>query len=199
MADWSALFRDFLETRFAGLPDADAIREEFAWVTDLHELARERLDPQALEAMEPGEVYGLLKSLSVPGCPIRISNLGRTNEAPQVTEALVHLLRTPGDLRQKFRAGKIPQAGVVTLSEILCIAKPHRFILRNTALSRALAKVVPFYSRRALEELAYEEFLDICRELAKVQETFLSPMELGQWARDHRFLLLYAVLTPPRK
>jgi hypothetical protein len=65
-------------------------------------------------------------------------------------------------------------------------------------MTRALAKVVPLYPRKALEELAYEDYLDICAELAKVLQEYLTPVGLGEWAKEHRYLLLYAMLTEKR-
>jgi len=145
--------------------------------------------------MDPPAVYARLRTLSVPRCPIRITNLGRENQAAGVADALLRLLETPGEFEEKYRAAKIPQAGVVTITEILCVAKPMRFVLRNTRFTKALAKVIPFYTPRGLDELAYEDFLTLCRELARVLETALAAVGLGDWARTHRFLLLYAVLT----
>ena len=82
---------------------------------------------------------------------------------------------------------------MVTLTELLCVARPLRFICRNTLFTRALAKIIPLYSAKALEELPYAEFLDICREPLRIMEQ--APGVPGQWAKEYRYLLLYAAVT----
>jgi len=193
MADWGDAFRQYVQARHGELPPADwPVR--FAWVRERHEIARDILQPQTLETMPPEVIYKRLQALSLPGCPIGVTKLGKANDAPQVVDALWRLMTTPGDFAEKFRAAKIPQAGFVTVSELLGLAKPHRFVIRNTVFTRALLQVVPFYTLRGLRELDYEEFLDTCRELARVLLEFVSGGDLRQWVETHRFLLLYAVL-----
>lgn len=194
MAEWSAIFAAHVRAILSGL-DRDGFMERFGWVEDLSRRAAAALSPEALAAAQPEEIYRTLDGLNVPGCRIRMTNLGRMNQAEEVVAGVRRLLEAPGDFAVKYRAGKIPQAGVVTLTEILSLARPHRFVIRNAAFTRALAKQVPFYSKRALDELGYEEFLDICRELAKVAEEEVKPLGLGEWARERRFLLLYALLA----
>lgn len=198
MAEWLDLFCGELTRRFGEPPDPAAVRAGCGWVEEIHARAAALLEPASLREMPPEEAYARLKAIRLPGCRLSLVKLGKANEAPQVVESLVRLLETPGDLREKFRAAKIPQAGVVTVTQLLCAAKPHRFIVRNTALTRAVARVAPFYTRRALDEMRYEEFLDLCRALAGALEGRLAPAGLGEWARRHRFLLLYAVLTEGR-
>jgi hypothetical protein len=192
---WSDDFLKFLQNRFGVEPKREEIETRFAWVGELHAQARELLAPENLRAIPPHEVYARLKALNVPHCPIRITNLGRVNEAEKVVESLLKLLETQGGFEEKYRAAKIGQTGVVTISEILCVYRPMRFVLRNTAFTKAAAKVVPLYTKRALDELPYNEFLDTCGELAKVTENYLQPTGLSDWARELRYLLLYAVLT----
>ncbi len=193
--NWSDDFRRFLHKQWGATPDAEALQEQYAWVTELHLKARELLAPAALRAFSPPEVYQRLLTLSVPRCPIRVANLGRENQASEIVEALVRLMETPGGFEAKFAAAKIRQTGVVTLTELLCVAKPVRFMLRNTRLTRAAARVIPLYTARGLNEIEYEDFLDLCRELARLLEETCSTVGLGDWAKTHRFLLLYAVLT----
>lgn len=195
MGHWRDLFVDFLKERFGEVPEAGSFQERFSWVSEGHARARTLLTPETLQSMPPEEVYACLKSLAVPACPIRLTNLGKVNEAAGVVEMLVKLLTVPGNFREKYRAAKIPQTGVVTITELLSVAKPMRFVLRNAMMTRALAKVVPLYQRRELEELSYEDFMDICSELAKVLQEYLTPAGLAEWAKEHRYLLLYAVLT----
>lgn len=195
MANWIDPLLQMLQQRFGIVPDAKAFLQRFQWVDDLYEKGRVLLHPDVLEAMPPQEVYARLRELSVPDCPIRVTNLGRTNDAEGVKDALLRLLRTPGNFEEKYRAAKIPQTGVVTITELLCVARPMRFVLRNTAFTKAMAKVVPFYNARGLDELPYPEFLDFCTELAKAVKAYLEPVGLGAWADERRFLLLYAVLT----
>ena len=45
-----------------------------------------------------------------------MTNLGRVNQASDVVDGIRALLAEPGDFAVKYRAGKIPQAGVVTLT-----------------------------------------------------------------------------------
>lgn len=199
MPDWSDAVRRFLAGRYGDPPDPDAVRERAGWVEPHHARARERLTPEALAAEPPGAVYAKLRELALPGAPVNLVKLGKANEAERIVESLRRLVETKGDLAAKMRAAKIPQAGIVTLTELLTAAKPQRFCIRNTGFTRALAQVVPLYTRRALDELAYEDFLDICRELAKATEAWLAPAGLGEWARTHRFLVLYALLVDPKR
>ncbi len=194
MPDWSSLFAAHLDSLFAN-DSAAAIRERYAWVDDYSARARDILSPASLDSRPPPEIYAALDSLNVPKCQIRMTNLGRMNQAEDVVHAIRELVSKPGDFAVKYKAGKIPQAGVVTLTQILCLVQPHRFAIRNAPFTKALAKQVPFYNARALDELDYESYLDICRELARVMEEKLKPFRLDEWARDHRFLLLYAILV----
>jgi hypothetical protein len=197
MADWGDAYRAWLDKRHGTPPDAEAFRARFAWMEALHEKAVALLSEQALAALPPPEVYARLRELSVPRCPIRVANLGRVNDAAGVVESLRRLVTARGDFEEKLRAAKIPQAGRVTIGELLAVWKPHRFPLRNTALHRAAAAVVPFYTRRGLEELPDREFLDLARELTRIQEAWLTGAGLETWAAEYRFLLLYAILTEP--
>jgi hypothetical protein len=156
------------------------------------------LSPESLAARPAGEIYAALDSLNVPDCQVRMTNLGRVNRAEEVVAGIAALLAKPGDFAEKYRAGKIPQAGVVAFSQILCLARPHRFAIRNRPFTRALAKAVPFYTVRALDELGYEEFLDMCRELFRAVEIRMGGLGLGGWAAKYRFLLLYALLAVDR-
>lgn len=196
MAEWSAHFAGHLKNLLAGL-DRDGFLRRYGWVEEFSARAARVLAPGALDATPPEGIYRVLDGLNVPGCRIRMTNLGRMNQAEEVVAGIRRLLEAPGDFAVKYRAGKIPQAGVVTLTEILSLARPHRFVIRNVPFTRALAKQAPFYGKRALDELGYEEFLDICRELAKVVESELKRLGLEEWARERRFLLLYALLVAP--
>lgn len=192
MADWAQEFRIHLEDSLAGL-DKEGVLARYAWVEDLSRQAQECLAPENLANAKPEDIYKRLDGLRVPGCQVRMTNLGRMNQAEEVLQAVTRLLATPGDFTAKYRAGKIPQAGVVTLTEILSLARPHRFIIRNQLFTRALARMVPLYSVRSLGEMGYEEFLDLCRELARILIERLKPLDLAAWAEERRFLLLYAV------
>lgn len=194
MPEWTALFDAHLRKLLDGL-DRSGFLEQFGWVEEMSARALAALSPESLASTPPESIYATLDSINVPGCQVRMTNLGRVNQASDVIEGIQKLLSAPGDFAVKYRAGKIPQAGIVTLTQILSLARPHRFIIRNAAFTRALAKVVPLYSVRALGELGYEEFLDICRELAKVVEAELKTLGLADWAREYRFLLLYALLV----
>lgn len=195
MAHWSDPIRRLVAERVGDPPDPERVRARWGWVEALHTQARAWLEPAVLAAMPAHEAYERIRALSVPGTKVKVTNLGRVNDAERVKAALLAMMTQPGDFRAKYRAAKIPQAGVVTITEVLCVAKPMRFVLRNTAFTRAMAKVVPLYSKKALDELPYEEFLDTCGELAKAVREMLTPIGMGDWARDHRFLLLYAILT----
>lgn len=194
MSDWSALFDRHFKSLLDGL-DREGFLARYGWVGEYARRAAAALSPEALERSRPEEVYATLDDLNMPGCRVRMTNLGRVNQAAEVVEGIRRLLVQPGDFAVKYRAGKIPQAGVVTLTQILSLARPQRFVIRNAKFTRALAKHVPFYSPRALDELGYEEFLDICREISRVVEVNLKPFGLSDWAREHRFLLLYALLV----
>ena len=193
MADWADLFRNELVDRFGEKVDAAEFNERFSWVLKFYERAAEVLNPEYLQSMPAPEIYKELKVLTIPECPIRVTNLGRANSAQKVVDSLVKLLTTQGGFQEKYDAAKFPQAGLVTITEILCVCRPHRFICRNTALTKALTRVVPFYSKKALDELHYEEFFDICTELSIILVNYLEP-EIS-WAKNVRYLLLYATLT----
>lgn len=198
MDGWAGLLMRFLDGELSGL-DAGQIRERYAWVDELADKAALTLSAEEFERMPPEEIYSRLDALNVPQCQIRMTNLGRMNQADTVFAAIKRMLSEPGDFKEKYRAGKIPQAGMTTLTQVLSVARPHRFAIRNAVMTRAIAKVTPFYTARAVDELGYEEYLDLCRELAKGMESWMDKAGLGEWARKRRFLLLYAILTSCEK
>lgn len=195
MASWTDLFERHLVELCDGL-DREGFMQRYGWVEDHASRAAALLSPENLSSMPPQEIYAALDSLTLPHCQIRMTNLGRVNASEDVVAGIRGLLEKPGDFAAKYRAGKIPQAGIVTLTQILTLARPDRFAIRNTPMTRALAKQIPFYSVKALDELGYEEYLDICRELTRplvAGTKALTPSP--SWSQDYRFLLLYAVLT----
>ncbi|MCD8139657.1 MAG: hypothetical protein LUE17_07755 [Planctomycetaceae bacterium] len=196
MAAWADVFDTSVKNLLDGL-DTEAIMARYGWVEEFSRRASELLSPATLATMPPHEIYAALDAINAPKCQVRMTNLGRVNDAGQVVEGITALLAKPGDFAAKYRAGKIPQAGTVTLSQILCLARPDRFAIRNTPFTRALAKQIPLYSAKALDELGYEEFLDICRELTRVMVARFTRAGLGEWASRYRFLLLYALLVVP--
>lgn len=198
MGTWTGLFDRYLDGEFSGL-DRDGFLERYGWVEEYATRAGEVLSPAALSSMAPHEIYAALDSLNLPRCQVRMTNLGRMNVADGVVEGIRNLLEKPGDFAVKYRAGKIPQAGVVTMTQILTLARPDRFAIRNAPMTRALARQVPLYSARGLDELGYEEFLDICRELTRVVGERVKRFGLGEWALRYRFLLLYAILVGKEK
>lgn len=197
MPSWDDAFGRILDQKLAGV-DRGGILARFGWVEEYSGKAERLLSPESLATRPAEEIYAVLDSLTVPGCQVRMTNLGRANRAEEVVAGIAALLAEPGDFAEKFRAGKIPQAGAVTLSQILCLARPHRFAIRNRPFTRALAKAVPFYTVRALDELGYEEFLDMCRELFRAVEVRMKTLGLGEWAAKYRFLFLYALLAADR-
>ncbi len=198
MGAWSDLFDRHLEGLFAGMTREDVLAR-YGWVEEYARMAEELLSPRNLADMPPHEIYAALDAINVPRCQVRMTNLGRVNDAETVIGGIGALLSKPGDFAAKYRAGKVPQAGTVMLSQVLGLARPDRFVIRNTPFTRALARQVPLYSAKALDELGYEEFLDICRELTRVAEARLKVLGLGEWALRYRFLLLYALLVVPVK
>lgn len=194
MPAWSDLFARHLDVLFAD-SDKNVFISRYGWVETASQTARRLLSRENLQAMPAHEIYAALDAIKLPKCQIHMTNLGRVNDAEEVIEGIVRLMTQPGDFAQKYRAGKIPQAGVVTLSQLLTLAQPHRFAIRNAPFTRALAKQIPFYTARALDELGYEEYLDLCRELGRVLENAVKPLGLEKWAVEYRFLLLYAVLV----
>ncbi len=193
MADWADLYKNELTSKYGKTVNASEFTERFSWVLDFHDKASIVLNPEYLSSMPAPDIYKELKALTIPQCPIRMTNLGRANSADKVVDSLIKLLTTQGGFEEKYSAAKFPQAGMVTITEILCVARPHRFICRNTAFSKALTRVVPFYTKKALDELHYQEFLDICSELVKVLLDYLEPDI--KWAKNVKYLLLYSTLT----
>lgn len=191
---WSDIFAGYLDKILAGTK-AEGFLARYGWVEEYAHRAEALLSPENLASCPPHEIYAALDSLNVPQCQVRMTNLGRANQAQDVVMRIAALLSCPGEFADKYKAGKFPQAGIVTLTQILSLARPHRFVIRNAPFTRALAKQIPFYSAKALDELGYEEFMDICRELARVLEDKLKPLGLMEWATRHRFLLLYALLA----
>jgi hypothetical protein len=194
MSGWGDLFAKHLRNEFTGL-DADAFLRKYGWVESASREARRLLSPENLSAMPARDIYAALDAIKLPKCQVRMTNLGRVNDADGVVEGIRALLSQPGDFGTKYRAGKIPQAGVTTLSQILTLVQPQRFAIRNAPFTRALAQQIPLYTARALNELGYGEYLDFCRELSRVLESSVKHFGLAPWATDHRFLLLYAVLV----
>jgi len=194
MTEWRDLFLSHLKTTWLD-KGPEALSQSWAWVAELHGRAKDILSVERLRSEPPQVIYKSLKSLSFPQCPLRIAHLARVNDAPRIVSALIKLLEAPGDFEEKMAAAKFPQAGIVTITELLGAIKPYRFCIKNTALTRAAAKVVPFYSPRAINELPYEEYLDPLRELAFILESALKPLGMDEWAKSHRFLALYASLV----
>lgn len=194
MAEWTDLFDRHLDGLFSGL-DSDAFMQRYGWVEEYAVRAAEILSSENLSSMQPQQIYAALDSLRLPHCQIRMTNLGRVNSAEEVVDGIRNLLEKPGDFSAKYRAGKIPQAGIVTLTQILTLARPDRFAIRNAPMTRAIAKQIPFYSAKALDELGYEEYLDICRELTRPLILHTKSLTPPSWTQNHRFLLLYAILT----
>ncbi|MDR1535899.1 MAG: hypothetical protein LBU64_12535 [Planctomycetota bacterium] len=194
MPGWAEVFDAHLRRLLDGL-DGPKFLARHGWVEDYARRAERLLSPENLAALPPGKIYAALESLRIPGCRARAADLGRANTAAEVVAAVRGLLEKPGGFEEKCRAGKIPRAGVVTLSQMLCLARPHRFAIRNAAFTRELARRLPLYTARGLDELGYEEFLDLCRELSRLVEARLKPLGLEPWAVRHRFLLLYALLA----
>ncbi len=194
MANWSDPFTKHLERLLSGM-DKDSVLARYGWVEEYARTAAEALSPASLASRPPHEIYGILDAIRLPKCQVRMTNLGRVNQASEVVEGIAALLKEPGDFAKKYRAGKIPQAGTVALSQILALARPDRFAVRNAPFTRALAKLIPFYTAKALDELGYEEYLDICRELVRAAVAHFKNFGLGEWAERHRFLLLYALLV----
>ena len=87
MADWRSLLTNELTARFG--PELAGLETCCAWVPPLAAAAARLLDPAALRAMPPAEVYERLRALGIPQCPIRIAHLGRVNDAGRIVEALV--------------------------------------------------------------------------------------------------------------
>ncbi len=191
MSKWTELMIKELVNKFGD--NFAEIEQKCAWIVPISAKAGEILNPDYLRSIQPQEVYEKIAELGISECPIKATNLGRMNNAEKIVESLIKLLETPGGFAEKYRAAKFPQAGVVTITELLCIARPLRFICRNTAFTREFAKIIPLYTKKALDELPYEEFLDLCGELCKILET--APGVVGEWARKYRFLLLYAAVT----
>lgn len=196
MSSWYDLFDKHLEKLLGGL-DREAALARYGWVADYARQAAQTLSPQALADSPPEAIYSALNALRLPKCQVRMTNLGRMNQAEEVVAGIRALLEKPGDFAAKCRAGKIPQAGTVTLTQILTLARPDRFALRNAPFTRALAKCIPLYTARALDELGYDEYLDVCRELANCAVARMKPLGLEEWARPLRFLLLFALLVCP--
>jgi hypothetical protein len=194
MAGWSDLMMRHVDTLLDGM-DRDAILARYGWVEEYAGRAGEALSPESLAGTPPEKIYRTLDSIRLPKVQVRMTNLGRMNQAEDVVAGIAALLSEPGDFARKYRAGKIPQAGVVALSQILTLARPDRFAIRNAPFTRALAKLIPLYTAKALDELGYEEYLDMCRELARVAVLAFKNRGLGEWAERYRFLLLYALLV----
>jgi hypothetical protein len=195
MADWKELAAEKIKGKTGKVSSSDDIMEKWGWVESKASFARGVLSSNHLQEVQPSKLYSELNALSFSGCKIRITNLGRENNAERIRESLLKLVSTKGGFEEKFYAAKFPQAGKVTLTELLCLYRPMRFAIRNSAFTKALAGIVPLYGKKALDELPYEEYLDICRELSKIIEDIFSAFSLCDWAKEHRFLLLYAVLT----
>ncbi|MHC4870336.1 MAG: hypothetical protein ACYTFY_00660 [Planctomycetota bacterium] len=194
MSEWSGIFKQYLNKKFAE-KNSEYILSDYSWIKDIHEKAIALFNSEKLASIEPAELYKSLSELSIPQCRIKVVNLGKANDAARIIASLKALFSIQGDFEKKFKESKFPQAGIVTVSEILCVTKPIRFFIRNTAFTKGLAEVVPFYSAKAVRELSYNDLFDICNELAKVMIGFFNEKGLAEFAAEYKFLLLYAVLT----
>lgn len=192
MKNWTDDFVKLVDDKTANL-SVDDFTARFGWVEKLATAATEILSPEKLSAMSPADIYQALSALSIPQCPLRLAHLGRANSAETIIQALINLGETAGGFAEKYRAAKFPQAGMATITELLCALRPHRFIARNTAFTRALSNVTPFYDYRALVIMEYEEFLDLCRVLCDILANH-QHQTIREYAKKYRYLWLYALI-----
>ena len=198
MAHWLDNFRSRLQRHVSRFATAQAYQDDVDWAVQKHLAARRLLAPEAIENAAPRELYGALREvcLNVGALPFRATRIADANAVEQVRMGLCRLITTKGTAEDKMRAAALPQFGEATLTELLCVYAPHRFVMRNRATMGGIVRLCEVYSEPHLREMPYEDFADLTVELEKeLRAALLAKLPMEDFYLSHKCLLVCLFLA----
>ena len=198
MAHWLDNFRGRLERYVATMATPEAYQADVAWAVDKHKLAKQLLAPEAILAASQRELYDALKQvcLNIEALPFRATRIADANETDRLRNGLYKLISTKGTAADKMRAAAIRQFGEATLTELLCLYAPQRFVMKNRPTMAGLAKLCELYPESHLRDMAYAEFGDLVREMEKEHRAaLLAKLPMEDFYLQHKCLLICLFLA----
>ncbi len=198
MPDWLDNFRRRAQRFAERFDSADAYRAHVAWAIEKHQAALRLFAPDALESASPRDIYDALKQvcLNVEALPFRITRIADANEADALRVGLQRLITTKGTGEDKMRAAGLRQLGEATLTELLCVYAPARFVMRSRPVLKGLVKLCELYTERHLRDMRYQEYADLVRELEKAfRQVLLGRLDAEEFYLPHKCLLACVFLA----
>ncbi len=198
---WTSALQASAWAFFSKIGSEQALRTHWAPWESLSEEVSSFLEAENLRSVPGEEVYRRVVDLfqTRPRIRARFKALLAFHEGEKLREALLRMIavREQGDPGRRITALHLGGLGRATASELLCLWWPYRFLPQNAASCKGLARMVPVYRRRDLEELPYDSFLSLAGTLERsFRETAveLIPGVKG-WITERRYLYFYAFLT----
>ncbi len=198
MPQWLDNFQQTAQRHAAAFASPEAYRQHAAWAVDKCRTAQALLTLSALEAASPRDIYDALKRicLNVEALPFRITRIADSNEADRLRGGLLKLATTKGTAQDKMRAAGLRQFGEATLTEILCMHQPQRFVMRSRPVMKGLVKLCELYTERHLRDMTYAEYEDLLREMEKVyRRAILARLDVEEFYIEHKCLLVCLFLA----
>ena len=198
MPHWLETFQRRAEVYARALAAPEAYRAEVDWAVKKHQAARRLLAPDALDQAAPRDIYDALRQvcLNVEALPFRMTRIADSNEADRVRDGLRRLVTTKGTAEDKMRAAGLRQFGEATLTEILCMYAPQRFVMRSRPVMRGIVRLCELYTERHLRDMTYSEYADLVGQMEKVYRTaLLAANDVEEFYLAHKCLLVCLFLA----
>ena len=198
MAHWLDEFRRRLELHAQAFDAPEAYRADVQWAVEKHGAAERVLAPDALDQASPRDIYDGLREicLNVEALPFRITRIADANEAGRLRDGLMKLVTTKGEAEDKMRSAGLRQFGEATLTEILCMYAPHRFVMRSRPVMRGIVRLCELYTERHLRDMTYSEYADLVGQMEKVYRTaLLAANDVEEFYLAHKCLLVCLFLA----
>lgn len=193
MAHWLDKFRRELNRHVERLASINAYEAEVEWAVQKHQAAKRLLEPERLRDAPPREVYAALRQvcLNVEALPFRITRIADANDAEALCAGLCRLIETKGTAQDKMRAAAMPQLGEATLTELLCLYAPHRFVMKNRPTMAGLSRLCEVYTEPALKDMTYADYADVLAEMEKEHRAaLLAKLPIEEFYLEHKCLLV---------
>lgn len=193
MAHWLDRFRLQLGRHVERFPSAEAYKAEADWAVQKHRAAQRLLNPEHLRSARAREIYAALKEicLNVGALPFRITRIADANEAEGLRTGLCKLIETKGTAQDKMRAAALPQLGEATLTELLCLYAPHRFVMKNRPTMAGLGRLCQIYAEPDLRDMSYADYADLVAAMEKEhREAVLAKLRIEDFYLKHKCLLV---------
>lgn len=198
MAHWLDEFHRAIERHVPRFATPEDYRGHVQWAVDKHHAARELLAPEHIAKADAHTVYATLKQvcLNVEALPFRITRIADANVAEDIRLGLSKLIATKGTADDKMHAAALPQFGQATLTELLCIYDPHRFVMRSRPTVRGLVKLCGIYTEEHLRDMTYSDYADVVGQMEKVyRQALLAKLDMAEFYLRHKCLLVCLLLT----